>query len=133
MTKRNEILKKIKESGELHFDTSGIALYIDFYKSNLIEELYAIEKAECILAWLKPDRVAHQPLDNETVGKIADSLVKMAQYRHNFECGQRGSRDYTKLYSAVETDFFGGLWLTNLVYILDTVASQQETGQDQQG
>ena len=132
MTRRDEILKKIKETSEVDFYPEVMEIGLDLYKSSLIDELYAIEKAERILAWLNPSRISPQPMDNKAVGEIADTLVRMAQARHIFVCGERENRDYTKLFHGVEKDFFGGTWLTSLVYILDNVASQPENDQDQQ-
>ena len=128
---REDALKRIYESG-VAFDVAQIELWANLYEDRLIDELYAVRKAITVLAWLKAKKDFSLCLDGETIRRASDILVNMACTRHSFDCDEGDERDYNQLFKNTEKDFFGGLYIKDLVCTLDTLASLMNDDQDPQ-
>lgn len=128
---REEVKKTIEDAGVL-FGADHLERWAEVYRSFLIDELYAIQKALVVLAWLKSEKNYKLSIDKRTISEASDTLVKMACIRHRFDCDKSGERDYTMLFCKTEGDFLGGLYLKDLVCTLDTLVSLPESDQDRQ-
>lgn len=127
---KEELKKRCRERG-VYLNPEDLARWADFYKSRLIDELYAVEKALTALSWIKSEKEFPLILDRDTVLKTSETLITMTAFRHRSETFENG--DYSKLMEKTEDDFFGGIYLRDLVYTLDTLASLMSSDQDQQG
>ena len=123
-------LKKICDEMDVYFTPADLARWAELYKSCLIDELYAVEKALTVLSWIKSEKEFPLRLDRDTVLKVSETLTRMTDFRHRSEPFEPG--DYIKLMKKTEDDFFGGKYLRDLVCTLDILASLMSNAQDRQ-
>lgn len=124
---KKELKKRCLER-DVYLTPEDLARWADFYKSRLIDELYAVEKALTALSWIKSEKEFPLRLDRDTVLKTSDTLLLMTAFRHRSETFENG--DYSKLMEKTEDDFFGGIYLRDLVCTLDVLASLMRDDQD---
>lgn len=128
-----ELLKAIDDMGATIVDPVSSLHWLEFYRSYLIDELWATLTASQVL-----DKVARyvelRELPNrDDLWIAADKLVKMIEMRHGVKVGELGSRDHSKIIEQTECDFFGGIQLSSVVRILDTLYILLNSEQDRQG
>ena len=123
---KKELKKRCREC-DVYLTPEDLARWADLYKSRLIDELYAVEKALTALSWMKSEKEFPLRLDRDTVLKASDTLMLMTAFRHSSETFEPG--DYSKLFEKTEDDFFGGIYLRDLVCTLDVLASLMRDAQ----
>lgn len=127
----NKELMERFEKKEIFFSISDLNRWIHFYQSCLVEEVYAVRTAIIFLTWLESKRDYPLDLSSEKITNASKTLKQMAALRHKNE--ELNDGDYNALIEKTADDFFGGLYLRDLVYTLDTLASLMSSDQDQQG
>ncbi len=124
-------LKKRCNEGNVCLTPTDLARWAEFYRSHLIDELYAVEKSLTVLSWISTEEEIPLRLDRETISKAAETLMRTIAFRHSEKTFEDG--DYSALIKNTDGDFFGGVYIRDLVYTLDTLASLMSSDQDQQG
>ena len=126
---KKELKKRCREC-DVYLTPEDLARWADLYKSCLIDELYAVEKALTVLSWIKSEEEFPLRIDRETVVNASDTLMLMTSFRHRSETFENG--DYSTLVEKTGDDFFGGIYLRDLVCTLDAFAALMRDAQDRQ-
>lgn len=131
--KVSEFLKALEDSGAVIISPVVSTNWLDIYRKYLIDELWALEKANDVLVRMSlcSEELSKLP-HKEEIAIASDKLVQMLEMRHHIKIGKIGERNYSKIIEETECDFFGGIHLSSVVCILDTLYLLLNNGQDQQ-
>lgn len=121
-------LKKRFEEEEIYFTIRDLNRLVHLYQRLLIEEIYAVRTAMFFLTWLESEGNYPLGLSSEEIIEASKTLKKMTSFRHRRETFE--DRDYNALINKTDDDFFGGLFLRDLVYTLDCFAPLVSDDQD---
>lgn len=131
--KKKDLLKKLDEAGATIINPVVSTNWLDLYRRYLINELWALEKADDVLFRMSFGGEELRDIPNkEEIKMTSDYLVRMAEMRHRVKIGDMGERDYLKIIEQTECDFFGGIHLSSVVCILDTLYTLLNSDQDRQ-
>lgn len=128
-----KLLKALDDTGATIINPVGSLHWLDLYRRYLTDELWALEKANDVLERMERISNLSKLPDKEEIRIASDNLVRMLEMRHHIEVGKMGERDYSKIIEQTECDFFGGIHLSSVVCILDTLYTLLNSDQDQQG
>lgn len=131
---KNKLYKALEDSDQAIIDPKVLHHWLEMYLADLIYELQAVHVAKNVIDWLADDDERHRlAVGNEQIREATNMLVGVAEMRHNAWAGDADHRDYGKLIEKTTGDFFGGVHLSSVVYIMDTLSRLMEDDQCQQG
>ena len=131
---KNKLNKALEDSGQVISDPKVLHHWLEMYLGDLIYELQAVHVAKSVVDWLADDDERHrQSNGKEQIRDAANMLVSVAEMRHNVCAGDAAHRDYGKLFERTAGDFFGGVHLSSVVCIMDTLSLLMEDDQCQRG
>ena len=126
-----EELKKRCSEWDVVLTPNDLLRWAEYYRSHLIDELYAVEKAIVALSWISSEEEYALQLDRDTVLKTLEMLMRAITFRHMSTAIVDG--DYNVLIKKTDDDFFGGIHLRDLACTLEILASLMRDDQGQQG
>lgn len=123
-------LKKRCSEWDVFLTPNDLLRWAEYYRSHLIDELYAVEKAIVALSWIRSEEEFPLRIDRDTVLKACETLMRTITFRHSSAMIEDG--DYNALIEKTEDDFFGGIYLRDLVCTLNILASLMRNDEEGQ-
>ena len=125
-----EELKKRCSEWDVVLTPNDLLRWAEYYRSHLIDELYAVEKAIVALSWISSEEEYALQLDRDTVLKTLEVLMRAITFRHSTAMIEDG--DYNALIEKTDDDFFGGVYLRDLACTLEILASLMRNDEEGQ-
>ena len=131
---KDKLKKALEDSGQVISDPKVLSDWLGMYLSDLIYELQAVHVAKSVIDWLADDDECHRQANGkEQIREAVNMLVRVAEMRHNARAGDAAHRDYGKLLEQTAEDFFGGVHLSSVVCIMDTLSRLMEDDRCRRG